>query len=140
MFNLFISYVIDVAQESSCTQNQCVITITSAGKPWIKLPPVTPAQITAARQVKKFLTGRLEAPVVCFPPFPGNEVNYLRAQISRISAGTHISPFGFYSFDEEEEEDEEGGKRSRFPLYNMYQMNICINLFLLKLNYMTVEL
>lgn len=34
-----------------------------AGKPWIKLPPVTPAQIVTARQIKKFFTGRLEAPV-----------------------------------------------------------------------------
>lgn len=84
------------------------------GKPWIKLPPVTPAQLSAGRKVKKFITGRLDAPVVCFPPFPGNEANYLRAQIARISAGTHISPLGFYSFDEEEEEEEEGGGRDNF--------------------------
>jgi len=84
------------------------------GKPWIKLPIVTPAQIQAARKVKKFLTGRLDAPVVCFPPFPGNESNYLRAQIARISAGTHISPLGFYQFDEEEEEEEEGAGRDNF--------------------------
>ena len=38
-----------------------------AGKPWVKLPPVTPAQITVARQIKKFFTGRLDAPVsTCF--------------------------------------------------------------------------
>ena len=46
--------------------------------------------------------------VVAYPPFPGTESNYLRAQIARISAGTHISPLGFYQFDEEEEEEEEG--------------------------------
>jgi len=79
----------------------------SAGKPWIKLPVVTPPQISAGRKVKKFLTGRLDAPVVCFPPFPGNEANYLRAQIARISAGTHISPQGFYQFDEDEEDEED---------------------------------
>ncbi|CAH1791393.1 unnamed protein product [Owenia fusiformis] len=84
------------------------------GKPWIKLPPVTPAQIDIARKMKKFFTGRLDAPVVCYPPFPGNESNYLRAQISRISAGTHISPLGFYQFDEEEEEEEEGEGRDTF--------------------------
>ncbi|NWT53747.1 RSH4A protein, partial [Erythrocercus mccallii] len=79
------------------------------GKPWVKLPPVTPAQIVCARKIKKFFTGWLDAPVVSFPPFPGNEANYLRAQIARISAGTHVSPTGFYQFaDEEEEEDEEG--------------------------------
>uniref|UniRef100_A0A8C0UPH9 Radial spoke head protein 4 homolog A-like n=1 Tax=Cyanistes caeruleus TaxID=156563 RepID=A0A8C0UPH9_CYACU len=76
------------------------------GKPWMKLPPVTPAQIVCARKIKKFFTGRLDAPVVTFPPFPGNEANYLRAQIARISAGTHVSPTGFYQFAEEDEEEE----------------------------------
>ncbi|NXY65417.1 RSH4A protein, partial [Callaeas wilsoni] len=80
------------------------------GKPWVKLPPVTPAQIVCARKIKKFFTGRLDAPIVSFPPFPGNEANYLRAQIARISAGTHVSPTGFYQFaNEDEEEEEEGG-------------------------------
>ncbi|XP_032650149.1 radial spoke head protein 6 homolog A-like [Chelonoidis abingdonii] len=80
------------------------------GKPWVKLPPVTPAQIVAARKIKKFFTGRLDAPIVSYPPFPGNEANYLRAQIARISAGTQISPLGFYQFGEEEgDEEEEGG-------------------------------
>ncbi|NWI01872.1 RSH4A protein, partial [Tichodroma muraria] len=78
------------------------------GKPWVKLPPVTPAQIVCARKIKKFFTGRLDAPVVSFPPFPGNEGNYLRAQIARISAGTHVSPTGFYQFANEDEEEEEG--------------------------------
>ncbi|NXA89425.1 RSH4A protein, partial [Melanocharis versteri] len=78
------------------------------GKPWVKLPLVTPAQIVCARKIKKFFTGRLDAPVVSFPPFPGNEANYLRAQIARISAGTHVSPTGFYQFADEDEEEEEG--------------------------------
>ncbi|RMC13983.1 hypothetical protein DUI87_09067 [Hirundo rustica rustica] len=78
------------------------------GKPWVKLPPVTPAQIVCARKIKKFFTGWLDAPVVSFPPFPGNEANYLRAQIARISAGTPVSPTGFYQFADEEEEEEEG--------------------------------
>ncbi|NXM85326.1 RSH4A protein, partial [Oenanthe oenanthe] len=78
------------------------------GNPWVKLPPVTPAQIVCARKIKKFFTGRLDAPIVSFPPFPGNEANYLRAQIARISAGTHVSPTGFYQFANEDEEEEEG--------------------------------
>lgn len=84
------------------------------GKVWIKLPQVTPAQISGARQIKKFFTGRLDAPVITYPPYQGNESNYLRAQIARISAGTHISPLGFYQFDEEEEEEEEGEARDHF--------------------------
>ncbi|KAG3256280.1 radial spoke head protein 6 homolog A [Ictidomys tridecemlineatus] len=80
------------------------------GRPWTRLPHVTPAQIVHARKIKKFFTGHLDAPVISYPPFPGNEANYLRAQIARISAATHISPLGFYQFGEEEgDEEEEGG-------------------------------
>lgn len=84
------------------------------GQPWVKLPPITPAQIVGARQIKKFMTGRLDAPIISYPPFPGNESNYLRAQIQRISAGSQISPLGYYQFDEEEEEEEEEGTRENF--------------------------
>ncbi|KAK9398760.1 radial spoke head protein 6A-like [Crotalus adamanteus] len=80
------------------------------GKPWIKLPQVTPTQIVNARKIKKFFMGKLDAAIVCYPPFPGNETNYLRAQIARISAATQVSPLGFYQFGEEEgDEEEEGG-------------------------------
>lgn len=77
------------------------------GLPWVKLPSVTPAQIIAARQIRKFFTGNLDSPVVSYPPFPGNESNYLRAQIARISAGTQVSPQGFYQARDEEGEEEE---------------------------------
>ncbi|XP_038623286.1 radial spoke head protein 6 homolog A [Tachyglossus aculeatus] len=86
---------------------------TEPGRPWTRLPPVSPAHIVVARKIKKFLTGRLDAPVVSYPPFPGNEAHYLRAQIARISAGTHISPLGFYQFGEEEGDDEEEGLGGR---------------------------
>ncbi|XP_076987507.1 radial spoke head protein 6 homolog A isoform X2 [Tamandua tetradactyla] len=80
------------------------------GLPWTRLPHVTPLQVVQARKIKKFFTGYLDAPVLSYPPFPGNEANYLRAQIARISAATHISPLGFYQFGEEEgDEEEEGG-------------------------------
>ncbi|XP_053507646.1 radial spoke head protein 4 homolog A-like isoform X1 [Ictalurus furcatus] len=81
------------------------------GLPWVRLPDVTPAQIIVARQIRKLFTGRLDAPIVCYPPFPGNEANYLRAQIARISANTQVSPLGFYLFREEEAEDEENAAR-----------------------------
>ena len=47
--------------------------------------------------------------IVSYPPFPGNESNLLRAMIARISAGTQISPLGFFQFDEDEEEEDETG-------------------------------
>ncbi|PAA62588.1 hypothetical protein BOX15_Mlig011913g2, partial [Macrostomum lignano] len=40
------------------------------GKAWIRLPNATPAQIHVARRIKKFFTGRLDAPIVTYPPFP----------------------------------------------------------------------
>jgi radial spoke head protein 4A len=78
------------------------------GSEWTRLPDVTPAQLAGARQIKKFFTGNLKSEICAYPPFSGNEENYLRAQIARISAGTQVSPLGFYQFDEDEEgEDEE---------------------------------
>jgi radial spoke head protein 4A len=87
-----------------------------AGKPWIRLPILTPAQISVARKIKKFLTGRLDAPVISYPPFQGNESNYLRAQIARVSAGSQISPIGYYRFDEENDGGEEGEEGNYFNL------------------------
>lgn len=84
------------------------------GEKWTKLPPVTPAQISISRKIKKMFTGELDRDVISYPPFPGNEANYLRAQIARISAGTQISPLGYYQFDDEEEEEDEEGGRTEF--------------------------
>lgn len=86
------------------------------GLPWIKLPSVSPAQINTARQIRKFFTGNLESPVVSYPPFPGNESNYLRAQIARISAGTQVSPQGFYQGGEEEDDEEDEIPRDSFEV------------------------
>ncbi|KAM7410668.1 hypothetical protein PAMA_001891 [Pampus argenteus] len=86
------------------------------GLPWVKLPTVSPAQITVARQIRKFFTGRLDAPVVSYPPFPGNEANYLRAQIARISAGTQVSPLGFYQYQNEELDEEEEAQRDSYKV------------------------
>ncbi|KAH8401397.1 hypothetical protein KR009_005268 [Drosophila setifemur] len=88
---------------------------------WIELPIVTPRQIVVSREIKKFLTGDLEADVTSYPCFPGKEKHYLRAMIGRITAGTYIAPMGYYrrmtkkeqrmydgdDMDEGEEEEEE---------------------------------
>ncbi|XP_017890081.1 radial spoke head protein 6 homolog A [Ceratina calcarata] len=91
---------------------------------WIELPPVTPQQIVIARQIVRYCTGNLETSLHTFPPFPGVEKNYLRAQIARISATTQVSPIGFFTLgagDEEEElteEVEEGGVLSENAHYD----------------------
>eukprot|EP01112_Ceratiomyxa_fruticulosa_P018342 TRINITY_DN5842_c0_g1_i1.p1 TRINITY_DN5842_c0_g1~~TRINITY_DN5842_c0_g1_i1.p1 ORF type:complete len:551 (-),score=159.63 TRINITY_DN5842_c0_g1_i1:322-1821(-) len=73
------------------------------GDEWVKLPNVTPAQISTARKISKFFTGDLDANVISYPPFPGKEASLLRAQLARITAATSISPKGFYGFEEEDD-------------------------------------
>jgi radial spoke head protein 4A len=75
---------------------------------------VTPEQINSSRQIRWYLTGDLNAEVRSYPQFPGREGNYLRALLARITAGTAVSPKGYYKAkkpsdedDEEEEEEEE---------------------------------
>ena len=69
---------------------------------WTQLPPVTCRQIVTAFKISRFLTGNLEAPVPSFPPFPGVEKNFLRAQISRIGSFTAISPKGCFKVEDPE--------------------------------------
>ncbi|XP_019936355.1 radial spoke head protein 4 homolog A [Paralichthys olivaceus] len=91
------------------------------GLPWVKLPSVSPAQITVARQIRKFFTGKLDAPVNSYPPFPGNEANYLRAQIARISAGTQVSPQGFFQTGEEEGDEEDEAPRDSYEVNSDFE-------------------
>lgn len=95
------------------------------GEPWIQLPDLNPAQIRTARQIYKHFTGNLDQPILSFPYFLGTEKNYLRAQIARISAATHIAPAGFYSFGEEMEgegmEEEEEVDKSEIKENQKYE-------------------
>eukprot|EP01028_Stygiella_incarcerata_P012851 TRINITY_DN80529_c0_g1_i1.p1 TRINITY_DN80529_c0_g1~~TRINITY_DN80529_c0_g1_i1.p1 ORF type:complete len:618 (-),score=237.09 TRINITY_DN80529_c0_g1_i1:303-2156(-) len=75
---------------------------------WVLLPDVTPQQITVSRSIRRFLTGKLDASVKCFPPFPGKEKELVRALIARISAGTLVGPSGFAKLSGEEEEENGG--------------------------------
>jgi radial spoke head protein 4A len=70
---------------------------TAVGESWTKLPNVTPHQIIVARQIRRFLSGNLDAAVGGHPPFPGKEINYVRALVAVISAATVIAPSGAYS-------------------------------------------
>ncbi|KAF8066356.1 RSP4 [Scenedesmus sp. PABB004] len=59
------------------------------------------AQVKAARQLKRLLTGRLDARVSSYPVFPGREANFLRAQIARISCTTVVCPAGLFVVNED---------------------------------------
>lgn len=84
--------------------NTCTYWVCShAGAEWHRLPRVTPHQITVARSIKRFLTGKLDAPVAGHPPFPGEERSLVRAQIARISAETVVCPAGHFKRVEDEE-------------------------------------
>ena len=62
-------------------------TCSRLGGPLARLPHAEPALIAAAQRVKRFLTGRLDAPVSAYPPFAGSEAQQLAAQ-ARCS--THL--------------------------------------------------
>ena len=76
----------------------------SVASKFVALPDVTPAQVVASRSIRKYFTGDLSAPVACYPPFPGVEKNYLRAQLARLSVATVLAPAGKFSLEEPEEE------------------------------------
>ncbi|CAF2062339.1 unnamed protein product [Rotaria magnacalcarata] len=78
----------------------------SPGLAWTKLPDVKPSMIDHARKIRCFFTGCLSAKVNSFPPYAGLERDYLRAQIARITATTHISPAGFYILTDNNDEEE----------------------------------
>jgi len=73
---------------------------------WIKLPPVRPEYIIAAKKIKKMFTGCLDAPVNAYPPFPGSEAEYLVAQINRITRGATMTMNGLWAVEEVEEGEE----------------------------------
>lgn len=69
---------------------------------WTKLPNVTMEQVVKTRKFRRMFTGKLEASVPSYPPFPGNEANLLRAQIARIAGSTSISPDGFFDLNDDD--------------------------------------
>ena len=84
--------------------NKCAYFVASgASDPFELLPDVTPAQVLASSTIKKYFSGDLSAPLLCSPPFPGAEKEYLRAQIARISAATVLVPAGKLALEEVEE-------------------------------------
>ncbi|KAK9876746.1 hypothetical protein WA026_014984 [Henosepilachna vigintioctopunctata] len=93
---------------------------------WEQLPDCTPEEIRIARQIYKAFTGNLDQEIITYPEFPGKERNLLRVQIARISAGTHISPLGYYTFGGEtggEGEEEEGGDEEAEGPKTSYRVN-----------------
>ncbi|KAJ3195504.1 Radial spoke head protein 4 A [Irineochytrium annulatum] len=77
------------------------------GGPWVRLPDVIPEKLQASRSICKYFTGDLTHQIISYPAFNGNEAQYLRCQIARISAATVASPSGYYMFDPEEADGEE---------------------------------
>lgn len=71
-------------------------------KGWKELPPISPAHLQIAKQTKHFLTGKLNHKVDVYPPFPGVEKHYLKAQIVRISYGSVIAPKDLYKTNDDD--------------------------------------
>ncbi|KAI5706272.1 radial spoke head protein 6 homolog A [Diaphorina citri] len=101
------------------------------GENWIELPDVTPTQIIVARQITCYFTGDLDTPMNTFPAFPGKEINYLRAQIARISASCHISPQGLYMLvedDDDDDDDEDTKVKTNYVLDEEFEGQSLLNL------------
>ena len=71
------------------------------GAPWQKLPSLKPEAIVVAQQLRKFMSGNLDADVSGYPPFPGKEGDFLRATIALINAECSIAPKGYFKVEEE---------------------------------------
>jgi len=92
------------SEESGAGLNACACFVaTDPTASFVLLPDVTPAQVVASTKIKKYLTGDLDAPVACYPPFPGVEKNLLRALIARIGNATELVPDGKFAVDAESE-------------------------------------
>jgi len=82
---------------------------------WVQLPECRPEHIMAARHIQHVMTGELNNSIQSNPPFPGKERHFLRAQLARIYAATHLSPKGYFSQDEETGAMKEGDEGFEFP-------------------------
>lgn len=71
------------------------------GAPWKKLPPLKPQAVVVTQQLRRFLTGNLEAKVSGYPPFPGKEADFLRATIALVNSECAIAPKGYFKVEEE---------------------------------------
>jgi len=86
--------------------NACVYFVTNdPSLEWTVLPNVTPAQVSASVLIRKYMTGSLTADVRAYPPFPGKEKEYLRAQIARIVHATTLCPKDKYILEGDVAED-----------------------------------
>lgn len=97
------------AEEEEGANTYVYFACNGVGSEWTRLPDVDPTHIAAARLITARFTGNLDAEVRSFPPFPGSEAVYLRAQIARIVAATTVAPRDYYIPDmpEDEEADDE---------------------------------
>mmetsp|Transcript_30181 Transcript_30181/g.78392 ORF Transcript_30181/g.78392 Transcript_30181/m.78392 type:complete len:337 (+) Transcript_30181:506-1516(+) len=92
---------VPVEEKGSGCNALCYFACNDPAGDWTELPPVTPDQLVASSSIRKFFTGDLAAPVRAYPPFPGTEKEYLRAQVARVVAATILCPQGKYTIEEE---------------------------------------
>jgi len=68
---------------------------------WIRLPDTSNEIVVKSRYIKHLVLGDLNHNINSNPKFDGNEKDYIRAQIARISYSTTIYPDGIYEKEEE---------------------------------------
>lgn len=93
------------AEEPGVGLNACTYFVSSSAcEEFVQLEDVTPDQVLKSMAIRKYFTGNLDAPVACYPAFPGPEAAYLRAQIARIAQATAVQPAGKLMVDDESEQ------------------------------------
>lgn len=94
------------SEENGTGSNKNVYFVCSfLGGSFTRLPDVKPLMVTSALSLKKFLTGKLDSEVSAYPPFPGREAEFLRAQIAIIASETVLCPSGLYTTEGEDSLD-----------------------------------
>ena len=104
-----------------CSYGNFLYNLNLAGGAWTRLPDVIPEKLQVSRQINKMFTGNLSTPINSYPVFGGNEAQYLRCQIARISAATVISPSGYYIPDPEEAESDAAGNNPTIIINAEYE-------------------
>ena len=71
------------------------------GGEWTQLPALRPDVVVVSRQIRRFLTGNLDAEVCGYPPFPGTEKDYVRCMIAFINGDCAVAPDGVFEKDDD---------------------------------------
>ena len=87
---------------------------------WVELPVIGPQHQLITKKTRASLTGDLNANVNVYPPFPGKEKHYLKAQLARITFGSKQVPGGIYEVDGDNPTQIKTSEEINFPAKDVF--------------------